>query len=204
MPVLREVAEKHEVIIVDDGSIDGTETVIEELIKQYPEVKLVSHQENLGYGAALISGFKNSKYDLVVFNDGDGQFDFSEIKLFLKKIKNYDLVIGFRRKRVDAPLRQILQFLLKIWVFGFFGFTVKDIDCGFKLFKKEALRKIMPFKSQGAMISTEILYKAKKKDLSICQLPVSHYPRFAGKQTGGNLKVIMTAIAETIKLKKEK
>lgn len=203
LPVLKEIAKEFEIIVVDDGSVDGTETVVKELMKKEQRIKLVRHQKNLGYGAALISGFKNAKYELIAYNDGDGQFDFSEIKKFLEKIKSCDLIIGFRKKRADPPLRLILQFFLKIWALGFFGLKFKDIDCGFKLIKKEALEKIWPLKSQGAMISTEILYKAKKVGLKVGEVPVSHYPRKVGKQTGGNLRIILKAVKETIDLKKE-
>lgn len=204
LPVLEEAAEIYEIIVIDDGSIDGTDVVVEKIAKKNPKVRLVRHSQNLGYGAALISGFKNSKYDLVAFNDGDGQFDFKEINKFLLNYNDHDLVIGYRLKRVDPILRRFLQFLLKIWALGLFGLTVRDIDCGFKLFKKEALNKIMPFYSQGAMISTEILYQAKKNNLKIYEVPVSHYPRKVGKQTGGDINVIIKAIIETYNLKKPK
>lgn len=204
IPVLAEISQNYEVIVVDDGSIDGTDTVVKELIKKNSKVRLIRHNKNLGYGAALISGFKNAKYDLIVFNDGDGQFNFGEVKKFLSEITKCDFVIGYRKKRVDPFIRHILQFLLKIWALGFFGLTVRDIDCGFKLIKREALKKIMPLYSQGAIISTEILYRAKKANLHIHEISVIHYPRKVGKQTGSNLRTVTTAIIETIKIKKRK
>ena len=93
--------------------------------------------------------------------------------------------------------------LLKIWDLVLFGFYFKDIDCGFKLFKKEALKKIMPLKSEGAMITTEILAKAKKAHLKIVQVEVNHYPRIYGDQSGGNLRVILRAIRESLSLWKD-
>ena len=144
--------------------------------------------------------FNKARYKYVVFNDGDGQFDFSEISGFIEKIGNADMVIGFRKKRLDNSLRHILMNLLKIWDLFFFGFNFKDIDCGFKLFRKDALLKIMPFKSEGAMITTEILAKAKRKKLKIAQVEVSHFPRLYGDQSGGNLRVIVRAIRESFAL----
>src|SRR5581483_4645945 len=146
------------------------------------------------------AGFKNCKYDLIVFNDGDNQFDFSEVTKFLDKIENYDIVIGFRKKRIDHPFRHMLMNLLKIWDFFFFGFYFKDIDCGFKLFKRSALIKIGPLKSEGAMITTEILAKAKKTHLKISQVEVTHKPRVFGNQSGGNIRVIVRAIKESFSL----
>ena len=122
---------------------------------------------------------------------------------FAEKIDSNDIVIGYRKKRQDNYIRHILMNLLKIWDFVFFRFHFKDIDCGFKLFKKEALEKIMPLKSEGAMITTEILARAKKAHLKILEVEVNHYPRIYGDQSGGNLRVILRAVKESLSLWKE-
>ena len=178
IPVAEKLAEKWEIIMVDDGSSDKTLEIAKRLASQDKRLIAVSHEKNRGYGAALKTGFEKARYEFVVFNDGDGQFDFSESSRFIEKINKADIVIGFRKKRLDNPFRHILMNLLKIWDFVFFGFRFKDIDCGFKFFRKEALLEIMPFKSEGAMITTEILARAKRKKLRIDQVEVSHYKRF--------------------------
>jgi glycosyltransferase involved in cell wall biosynthesis len=200
IPVAKKVAEKWEIIMVDDGSSDSTVKIGKALEKKNSKLRLVSHQPNRGYGAALREGFSNAKYNLVVFNDGDGQFDFSEVTKFLSKIQDSDIVIGHRKKRVDNKFRHLLMNLLKVWDLALFGFYFRDIDCGFKLFKKEAINKIMPLESEGAMITTEILAKAKKAHLKILQVEVNHYPRIYGDQTGGNLRVILRAVKESLLL----
>lgn len=197
VPVANKIAQNWEIIMVDDGSSDRTLEIANSLAKENPRLKVAKNKTNRGYGAALKTGFKNSKYDLVVFTDGDNQFDFSEINKFLEKIPQNDIVIGFRKKRIDHPFRHILMNLLKIWDFLFFGFYFKDIDCGFKMFKKKALEEIIPLESEGAMITTEILAKAKRKNLKIAQVEVKHYPRIYGDQSGGNLRVILRAIKES-------
>jgi len=203
IPVAQKFAEKWEMLMIDDGSSDNTLKDAEKLASKNKNLKAISHQPNRGYGAALKEGFENAKYNLVVFTDGDTQFDFSELPRLLSKIENSDMVIGFRSKRKDHPFRHLLMNLLKVWDLIFFGFYFKDIDCGFKLFKKEALNKIMPLKSEGAMITTEILARAKRKGLKISQVEVSHYPRIYGNQSGGNLRVVVRAIRESFSLWKD-
>lgn len=203
IPVAQKIADKWEIIMVDDGSSDKTLEIMQKLSAKDQRLVIVSHKINRGYGAALKSGFENAKYKYVVFNDGDGQFDFSEIDKFIPKIENADMVIGFRKKRLDHPFRHILMILLKIWDFIFFDFRFKDIDCGFKLFRKEAIQKISPLHSEGAMITTEILAKAKKAHLKILEVEVHHFPRIYGDQSGGNLRVILRAVKESLLLWKE-
>jgi len=203
IPTAQKIAEKWEIIAIDDGSSDKTLKIAEKITKTSPNIIVVSHKTNRGYGAALKSGFEKAKYDLVVFTDGDGQFDFSEVVKFLDKVEKYDIIVGYRKKRFDNSIRHILMNLLKVWDFVFFGFVFRDIDCGFKMFKKDALEKILPFRSEGAMITTEILAKAKRAKLKIAQVEVSHHPRIYGDQSGGNLRVILRAVRESFILWKD-
>lgn len=195
--VAKKVASKWEIIVVDDGSSDKTFQKGKELAKKYPNVQVVSHSPNRGYGAALKEGFLHAKYEYIVFTDGDGQFDFSEVSSFIEKIPTCDMVIGFRKQRKDKLVRHILMNLLRIWDFVFFRFFFKDIDCGFKMFSRSALEKIMPLRSEGAMITTEILARAKRKKLKIIEIEVTHYPRQFGVQTGANIQVIVRAVLES-------
>lgn len=194
------VAKKYEILLVDDGSSDQTFQKGEALASKYPHIRVISHHPNRGYGAALKSGFEHSKYDYVVFTDGDLQFDFAEVHKFIDHIDNADMVIGFRKKRRDQKLfkRLLLMNLLKVWDFVLFGFYFKDIDCGFKMFTRHAIEEIGPLRSEGAMVTTEILAKATKKKLRIVQVGVEHYPRKYGEQTGANLFVIIRAVLESL------
>jgi len=203
IPVIEKMADKWEIIMVDDGSSDKTLEIARNLASENDKLVVASNGTNRGYGAALKTGFLSAKYEYVVFTDGDGQFDFSEISKFIEKIDHCDAVIGFRKKRLDNPFRHLLMNLLKVWDWFFFRFSFKDIDCGFKLFRKSALDKIMPLKSEGAMITTEILAKAKKVKLKILEVEVNHYPRIFGDQSGGNMRVILRAVKESLILWKE-
>lgn len=202
LAILPGIAKKYEVLLIDDGSQDNTREKAEALAREHKFVRVISHTPNRGYGAALRSGFEHSQYDYVVFTDGDLQFDFAQISRFVEKIIDADIVIGFRKKRRDEKIfkRLLLMNLLKIWDFILFRFYFRDIDCGFKMFKRSALEKISPLRSEGAMITTEILAKATKKNLKIIEVGVDHFPRQFGKQTGANLFVIFRAILESLTL----
>ncbi len=196
--VADKVAIKWEILMVDDGSMDKTLDIAKRLSAQDNRLKVVSHHPNRGYGASLKEGFINSKYTFIVFTDGDGQFDISEIDKFIPAIQNSDVVIGYRKHRNDPLVRHLLMNLLKIWDFALFHFHFKDIDCGFKMFRKSALESIMPLRSEGAMITTEILAKATIKKLKITQVGVEHYPRLHGKPTGANIPVVVRAVLESL------
>lgn len=198
IPVASRVANQWEIVIVDDGSDDKTAQVAQDIASKDNRIRVISHTKNRGYGAALKTGLESAKYETVVFTDGDGQFDFSQVDRFIPKIKDYDLVIGFREKRRDNLIRHVLMNMLKVWDFIFFGFKFKDIDCGFKMFRKEAIAKISPLRSEGAMITTEILAKSRKKNLKIAEVSVDHFPRRVGKQNGADLFVISRAVFESL------
>lgn len=198
--VAEKVASKWEILMIDDGSKDNTLEKAILLEKKHKNLKVVSHNPNRGYGAALKEGFANSRYEYVVFTDGDGQFDFSQIERFIEKIDEADLVIGYRKKRRDHKIakRLLLMSMLKMWDLVLFGIWFKDIDCGFKMFRKSALNEIGTLRSEGAMVTTEILAKAKKKGLKIVQVGVDHYPRKFGAQSGAEIPVIIRAILESL------
>jgi len=197
IPVAKEIAVKWEILIIDDGSADRTFAVGQELSRKYENVKVITHSPNRGYGAALKEGFENAKYDYVVFTDGDRQFDFAEVKKLIESIDGADIVIGFRKRRRDSISRHILMYMLKFWDYLFFRFYFRDIDCGFKMFTRKALQEIMPLRSEGAMITTEILAKATRKKLKIRQVEVNHYKREYGAQSGANIAVVVRAVLES-------
>ncbi len=132
------VANEYEIIVVDDGSRDRTDEVVLELAKHDSNIRVVKHDKNKGYGAAVKTGLKACRKDWIFFTDSDGQFHYDELPQFVKSIGKYDLIIGYRKKRMD-PFHRVFvaQVLLKIWNFVLFGLTVRDVDCAFKLFKKE-------------------------------------------------------------------
>lgn len=199
LEVLPKVANKYEIIIVNDGSGDKTRKFAENMATAHKEVKVINHPQNRGYGAALKTGFANSQYEWVFFTDGDLQFDLNQIGEFLPFTNAYQVIIGYRPHRAEGRMRALNARLFKVFVDLLFRLRVKDIDCAFKLINNEALKKIS-LESDGAMISAELLYKLKKAGYKFKQLPVKHYPRKHGSPTGSNLKVIIKAGKEMIRL----
>jgi glycosyltransferase involved in cell wall biosynthesis len=188
-----------EIVVVNDGSKDNTKQVVEEFKKSEKRVRVVNHPTNYGYGAAVWDGIKAAKKDIVFVADSDGQFDIRELTGFVKEIGDYDAVLGFRKRRSEGLVRKANMIGWKIAVFLTLGLRVKDIDCAFKLFKRSVVQKI-EIRSLGATFSAELLYKMKKGNCRMKELPVTHLPRTKGRATGANLKVILRAIKELVKL----
>ena len=200
--ILEKIEADYEVIIVNDGSKDNTKLIAEELASKNKRIKVVSHPTNLGYGAALQSGFRTASKELVFYTDGDGQFDIGEMPSLLPLIKQYDIVSCYRLNRQDNTIRKINAWCWTKLVCFLFRMKIRDIDCAFKLYKREIFDKIK-MSSTGALIDTEILARATRAGYTITQKGVHHFPRKAGKQTGANLKVILRAFKELFRLHKQ-
>jgi glycosyltransferase involved in cell wall biosynthesis len=202
LTVLQNINADFEVIIVNDGSSDDTGKIADKIATGNNRVKVVHHQENLGYGAALQSGFKAATKKLVFYTDGDGQFDINEMPPLLPLMQHYDIVSCYRLNRHDPIIRRVNGWCWTKLICLLFGINLRDIDCAFKLFKREIFDRIK-MSSIGALIDAEILARAVRKGYSVTQKGVHHYPRIAGKQTGAKPKVIFRAFKELFKLRKE-
>jgi len=189
-----------EVIIVDDGSTDRTPEIADEISRRDSRIRVVHHQRNGGYGAALQSGFRAAAKELVFYTDGDGQFDIEEMPPLLELMAQYDIVSCYRLNRQDPLIRKINGWCWTKLVCLLFGLRLRDIDCAFKLYKREIFDNI-EMSSTGALIDTEILARAARKGYRITQKGVHHYPRTAGSQTGANLRVILRAFKELFELR---
>ena len=196
---LNDLFEDWEIIVVDDGSRDGTGKIIDGLAERDPRLVAVHHPRNEGYGAALRSGIERARRELIFFADSDLQFHLAELLLLLTWIEQYDIVIGYRVKRSDPLYRRINALGWKVLVRLLLGLKVKDIDCAFKMFRSYAFRMIK-IDAVGAMVNTDILVQATRLGLKIREVPVTHFPRLNGKQTGANLRVILKAFRELVRL----
>ncbi|MDB5078600.1 MAG: Dolichol-phosphate mannosyltransferase [Chloroflexi bacterium] len=189
-----------EIIVVDDGSKDQTPQIVDRLAAARPElIKAIHHRPNRGYGAALTSGFKAAQGDYLMFMDSDRQFKPADLKLLVPYVGKADIIAGYRKKRNDPFYRFLIGYTFNTIVTVLFGIHLRDIDCGFKIFKADML-KSMELTSPGALINTEIHAKAQRQGGSIIEVGVNHYPRLVGHQSGANIKVILRAMRETLAL----
>ena len=199
LATLPAVAARFEVIAVDDGSKDGTPAIADDLAKRHPDVfRVVHHPTNLGYGAALRSGFRASRYGLIAFIDGDRQFkviDVARLTARIAQADSPDVVVGFRLKRADPPIRRWYARIYRLANRIFFGVRVRDIDCACKLFKRGALESIV-VASGGAFFTAELLIKLRFAGRRIAEVGVPHYPRIAGSPTGAKPAVVFRAVRD--------
>lgn len=204
LPVLKKVAKNWEIILINDGSKDNTLKVLKSLKAKCPDkVTIINHPQNRGYGAAFKSGAYAAKYPWITFTDADGQFDFSEIVhlIDVQKKTKADLVIGYYKARQVPSFRIWGSAAWQLAVYILFGLKVKDIDCGFKLFRKQVLDTIPQLEAErGPFISSEFLLKSKKYGFKIVETGVTHFSRQAGNGTGANLNVVVAGLVDLIRL----
>ncbi|HJL03549.1 MAG TPA: glycosyltransferase family 2 protein [Polyangiaceae bacterium LLY-WYZ-15_(1-7)] len=193
--VARAAARSPEVVVVDDGSRDRTPQLLEGLAAELPELRIVRHAANLGYGAALASGFRAARGAWVFYTDGDGQFDPAELLPLLPRLRSDRVIVGFRAPRSDPPMRVLNGFVWTRLVDALLGVGVRDVNCAFKLFPKSLLERV-PMASVGAAIDAELLAGARRLGYGIDEVPVSHRPRVRGRATGAHPRVVLQALVE--------
>ena len=193
----------YEVVVVNDGSSDDTQKIVEELKSTNYKIVLVNHAQNMGYGSALRSGFDKASCEYIFFMDSDGQFDINDLDRLLPLVSAKDVVIGYREDRADSFIRSLNAWLYGLYIYLTFGLEVRDMDCAFKVFPKKAYQDIRPIKSGGALYSVEFLIKLKRDGLTLKEVPVRHFPRRFGTQSGANIKVILRMFKESWKLRNE-
>ncbi len=198
--VLEKIANRWEIIIVDDGSKDNTPRISDEIAKSDSRIKVIHHKVNRGYGGALKTGFENAKYPWVVFTDSDGQFDFADVKKLIAKKDEADLILGVRKKRADSFARKVFTFGWATLARAILGLKAKDYSCGFKMIKKKVYEEIQPLVGEEKVTQIEMLVKARKKKFKFVEVDVNHYPRKSGHQTGANLKVVFKSVFDMFKL----
>jgi len=177
---MRKVTDDFEVLVVDDGSRDSTGEILERLRAELPFLRVIHHETNRGYGAALISGFTNAKKELIFYTDGDGQYDVTEMHNLLAVLTpNIDLVNGYKVKRSDAWYRIVIGEIYRRAMRRVFHLTIRDVDCDFRLFRRHVFERIT-LESRSGVICVEMAKKFELAGFRMVEVPVSHYPRLHG------------------------
>jgi len=192
------LASDWEVVVVDDGSRDETAAAVSAVGAREARVRLVRHERNRGYGAAVWTGLTSAGKELVFFTDSDRQFDLGEIRGLLERLPGADLVVGIRSPRRDPLARKINGWAWSSLVNLLFGYTARDIDCAFKVMRKSVVDGLRErVRSRGATFSAELLVRAKGAGFRIRELPIrGHRPRVAGNPTGAKISVVLRAFRE--------
>jgi glycosyltransferase involved in cell wall biosynthesis len=191
------LADTFEIVIVDDGSKDETPALADDLAGAPAEVRAGHHATNLGYGAALRSGFAAARYANLAFTDGDRQFKVADLGRLIERLGAGDLdaVVGYRIRRADPLARTVYARLYRLANLIFFGLTVRDVDCACKLFRRAALEGVN-VESGGAFFSAELLIKLRAAGRRLAEVGVPHYPRTAGRPTGAKPQVVLRAVRD--------
>lgn len=200
---LQPIAERFEIIAVDDGSTDGTAEIADRLAAEHPGVvRAVHHPRNRGYGAAVRSGLAAARYPLICFTDGDRQFRVADLARLTARLdedagdgRGPDVVAGYRIERADPAIRLAYARAYRAALRLFFGLGVRDPDCACKLFRRETLEGVA-VESGGAFLSAELLIKIGQRGGTIVEQGVPHYPRTAGRASGADPRVVFRAVRD--------
>ncbi len=193
--VLPEFLDEFEIVVIDDGSVDATAEIVQRHARRDNRIRLIRHEINRGYGAAVSTALRAADGHWICFTDGDGQFNLLDLPQLLVDAHECDVVIGYRYRRAEGGVRRFNAHSWNWLIRWLLGVRVRDLDCAFKLFPRWVV-ECMQLSAEGACISAEILVQCARGGLTIREVPVSHFPRSAGQATGANLKVVAKAFRE--------
>lgn len=198
--VLQTLHLDYEILLVNDGSRDRTGEIAKSMVGQIPHLHVVENKPNRGYGGALKSGFYAANKEWIAFAPSDNQFDFAQVRDLIAHTPQADLITGYRANDADPLMRRVNRWGWNNLVHLLFGYMTRDVDCGFKLFRREILQHVT-LQSDGAMVDTELLAGAQARGYKIVEVPLKHLPRTAGSPTGANLRVILRAFRDLVRFR---
>jgi glycosyltransferase involved in cell wall biosynthesis len=190
----------YEIIVVNDGSIDSTAEILDELARTYPQLKVVHHSRNRGYGGALRTGFATATKDLIAYTDGDAQYDPTEVELLWNRLTpDADMVNGYKISRADPLHRVIIGRVYHHTVKLLFRLQVRDVDCDFRLMRREIFDRVRLERDTG-VICLEMMRKIQDAGFRIVETPVHHYHRTHGRSQFFNFSRVFWTGIDVMKL----
>lgn len=203
LAVLAKVASDYKVLIVNDGSPDKSGEIADQLARENPKVSVVHHPRNLGYGAALQSGFNYSRdYDWICFTDGDDQYDVNELEHMATLLHRYDMLITFRYEKIYSTWRLFVSAFYNMTLRFLFRSPFRDISCGLKLVRCEVIDNVKVTAS-SPFVGAEVTLKAMLKGYVIGEVGISTYPRDFGRSTATSWKNIFATIKDMMRVHRE-
>lgn len=185
--VLQDVSSDYEILIIDDGSDESSQEILQMLSKKFSKLKIITHTRNHGYGGAIKDGIKNAKMDWVFYTDGDAQYDPRELRLLVeKKKKSTDIINGYKIKRLDPWYRKVTGRAYHTFVKILFNVPLRDTDCDFRLMRRTIFDKVK-LESDSGLICTEMIRKISDFGFKFQEVPVHHYWRTSGKSQFFNI-----------------
>ena len=195
--VLKTVARKYEIIIVDDGCPEKSGIIAKKIAKNIANIKVFFHKKNLGYGAALRTGIEKSKYDWIFQIDGDAEYSVNDLKRLLKETKNSDLVITYRYKKKYKTNRIIISWFYNKLLRILFGTKFKDISTGSRLINRKLIKKLK-LTSSSPFLGAELAIKAKEQNSKVNEVGIHTYPRTFGAGSSVSFRNIMLTVKDML------
>lgn len=190
------VTDDYEVIVVENGSTDNTVEILEALAPQVDHLRVLTHREPLGYGGALRKGIASATKELIFYTDSDGQYDPSELPLLVAALTpDVDIVNGYKISRSDPLGRIIIGKLYHHAMRLLFGFTIRDVDCDFRLIRRDVFKKVQ-LESYSGSVCVELVAKAQDFGFRFAEVPVHHYHRAHGKSQFFNIPRIWQTVRQ--------
>lgn len=195
------LADRYEIVIIEDGSPDNTSRVVDELAEKHCCVRVIHHPTNLGYGAAIRSGFINThSYDYICYTDGDNQYDVADIATMVPLLDEHDMVVSYRLNKSYGHYRMFMSNVYNLLVQRFFGIAEHDVGSPTRIFRRDIAPLVKPL-CNSPFANAEIIIRARTSDISIGCVGIRSYPRVFGKSSVASVKNILATLRDIFVLK---